>query len=775
MLGSDSQKNALGSSLDVVEEAVHSALYSGAQQPYDGVRQLVNHVTSHAVLPDIKVVDAPKEAEFGSVKWHAQQIGGALGAAVPFLAINAGMRGLGSPLLAAASESTGLRLATSVAIGGTSGALYEGLFHPVSDGGDFWSQRAKNAMVGGVTFATMSGAQEGLASLRGSALNPEYSFLSKSLSSKLIDGGASGVLGGVVNAEASSIADGKGAADWKSVAKTAYGYAFIGSTMGAYNHFTESHQQGSDYFLNKRYGGSWPQDSRLQIRSELLNHLVRSGDAAAPGKLSAYLDFLKPDSLGLKDSPYDVGVWEGKERSELLRKIRQTAESPIGTEAALTASIRTLAEATRSWNGNSLEPVQEYLTQARSKAEAAKNERLRIAQANPFLAAEDPVRLITDKALINSFPTYREALRKEFEADAEVAAAEQHLDTQLDARKEHLQSALDKITARHGLPSIEFDYLKGKNASGEYSNGHGKLAVDRDFMVGDTLKTQSLDLTLHELTHFEQDVLVIRRMADGLGIGKKANPEQLDQLAKAYDVLTGDAPSRGFLQNVLENRAGKPLSSQQIARADELLQSFQFYSREGYSKGDFKEMDQLDKLRSLLRQTTTDDGLTRLRNQLATDATLSSLLLGDQAETSTLANRSMFANFYDQNSAHSFIRSKAVELEPAARQRYTGYIGSKLETDAWSVGLLTQIKARSLGIKAFEWNDMKPDYGLLHSQTTSDVPRPAVLNNVGSIQTFEQWLNSASMDSFSRLVQNMRQKIEIRPFEKKLADLQKQQ
>lgn len=756
--------------LDAVTEAVHSAAFSGLQQPYNGLSQLVNRVSGKQLLPDVQVIDAPKFAEFGSTAWHAQQIGGAIGMTVPFLFVNKAVGGVAGRFLSAGARP-GVRLAATIGIGGTSGALYEGIFQPVAaDEPDFWKSKGKHALVGGITFATLAGVHGGVDTARASRLHPDYRFLTHKMGNRLVDGAFSGGIAGGVHAQAASLLDGKGFADLRTTTQSAYGFSFVGGALGAHKQMSEARSNRFANFLEKGYGKSWQTDPTMQVRSELLTHLVDAKPGLAPDRLPEYLDWLKPDILGMKDRAYDIGVWQGKERNALLAEVQKRAESPLGKEATLTRAIEGLADATKSWRGRDLEGVDTYLTQARTRAETSAAERVRIAEGIPELSGVEPARLLSDKSLIERHPAYKDALRREFEAESEVAQAERYLEVQFEARQEALKQAVNKIAKENDLPAVEFEVGSDGKFAGSYSNGAGKMMVHREFVKGETLKTQSLDTLLHEFTHFEQDVLVIRRLADGLEVGNVANFQQMGHLTKAYEVLTGESATVSFIERVLEHRDGRRLSKEQVRRADELMASFREYSRKGYTKGEFGEVDQIDRLRDIIDKTSTDEGLAWLKDQVTTDADLAKLLLGEPQAQPTFAStlsRSQFSHLLSREGAQSLIRDKAAKLLPAAKERYGGYIGSKLESEAWSVGLLTQVKARALGVRTFEWRDMLADFGTTGQQAAkAEALRPAALGEVGRVQTFQEWLNTASLDWIQAYRRN--QGIDVRPFDKKL-------
>ena len=85
----------------------------------------------------MQIIAAPPKAKELSPRWHAQQIGSALGAAADLVALECATRGAVPPALL--------------------GACYDGLLRPVDDSGhDQLGQRVKNAAIGALSFGTLA-------------------------------------------------------------------------------------------------------------------------------------------------------------------------------------------------------------------------------------------------------------------------------------------------------------------------------------------------------------------------------------------------------------------------------------------------------------------------------------------------------------------------------------------------------------------------------------------------------------------------------------------
>lgn len=201
-----------------VADFVRSMVHAGVESPLNGVTQLANHVAGKELVAELHLVGAPPPAELGTMRWHAQQIGGAIGMIAPFMLLDKGVGQVlrGSGLAAAKTLPMGARLAQA----GLSGALYDGMFRPVqSEEGGFWSARLRNAAVGAATFATLSFAPkltEGWTGpgLRGVTLT------------------AGSLAAGMVNAESNSLLAGKGFATSKELKESTLSFLVAGTVLG---------------------------------------------------------------------------------------------------------------------------------------------------------------------------------------------------------------------------------------------------------------------------------------------------------------------------------------------------------------------------------------------------------------------------------------------------------------------------------------------------------------------------------------------------------------
>lgn len=82
----------------------------------------------------------------------------------------------------------------------------------------------------------------------------------------------------------------------------------------------------------------------------------------------------------------------------------------------------------------------------------------------------------------------------------------------------------------------------------------------------------------HEITHIEQDGLMISRLADKLGLGEKLSADEMKKLASLVKAEAGEEPTLSQLERVMKIRGGKPLTGGAVERADGLLQSHRTFA-----------------------------------------------------------------------------------------------------------------------------------------------------------------------------------------------------
>ncbi len=190
------------SNATALEDLGRSFAYSMVQAPVDAVAQLVDRSFDTDLLNTVHKIDAPDQAEFGTMRWASQQIGSTAGSIVPFLLIHKAVKStLGSPSEITArslplSSQASLRIRDLAITGGVYGTVFTPVDSTYSP--TFWQDRFKNGAISSLTFATMAGTGVGVQQL-GQRLG------SRALSSSLAANTIAGLPAGLVHADATAL------------------------------------------------------------------------------------------------------------------------------------------------------------------------------------------------------------------------------------------------------------------------------------------------------------------------------------------------------------------------------------------------------------------------------------------------------------------------------------------------------------------------------------------------------------------------------------------
>lgn len=201
-----SDDNDVGrASLGFMEELARTAFV----EPVVGAKQLANQLTGHS-----SELAQPHAAHEDGLVGTFKQAGAIVGSTLPLI----GLSILTRRFLPTGKAATFLATAAG-------GFTYDMVTHPVYGDQDYWSAKLANAGTTSLTLGTMSTFAptlklEGTGRLAAAARGGYSGF-------------GSGLLGGVVNAEASSIFSGHGLATPENTFKSAISFGLLGGALGA--------------------------------------------------------------------------------------------------------------------------------------------------------------------------------------------------------------------------------------------------------------------------------------------------------------------------------------------------------------------------------------------------------------------------------------------------------------------------------------------------------------------------------------------------------------
>lgn len=139
-------------------------------------------------------------------------------------------------------------------------------------------------------------------------------------------------------------------------------------------------------------------------------------------------------------------------------------------------------------------------------------------------------------------------------------------------RLNDLQPVVDAVTTSLGLPHAKIRSTDVAGVSASYLVGTGTVEFSKSTLLDDKpLSEEFMSSMLHELAHMEQDVLIIKMIADLLGLQFGQHGKQLNELFQHYAEAIGYAPDSIFLLEVLRLRRDKLLSEGEKKRAERLV------------------------------------------------------------------------------------------------------------------------------------------------------------------------------------------------------------
>jgi hypothetical protein len=235
--------------IDLIGEAGYSAIYSGLQSPAISLGQIADNA-AHSRGYNTNFADkatllaAPEVEQFGSARWHAQQVGGGLGMMIPFMAAKGGLKATGLSFAAkteasalAGSKLFSLANAGLVADGATAGFAYDFLLRPVDkpdlDPSKFWRARTDHGLTGAATFATLTAGSVTLRHLsRPLAASIAEASKPVRIASDVVYGALPGAPAGIVNADVNArLTQGRWATNQERI-ESAYTMTFAGGALG---------------------------------------------------------------------------------------------------------------------------------------------------------------------------------------------------------------------------------------------------------------------------------------------------------------------------------------------------------------------------------------------------------------------------------------------------------------------------------------------------------------------------------------------------------------
>jgi hypothetical protein len=469
----------------------------------------------------------------------------------------------------------------------------------------------------------------------------------------------------------------------------------------------DAHGISIDKFVAEFEPGSQP-----AIRSAVLDWLAEAKPALRPKAFKEARASAPVDKLGLAE-PLDLGAWAPEERRALVAELKRMAGFDPAHEKHSLAAIKLLKMHTRDWAEADLRPLRAQVSRADHEAQVA---------ATKFEQAVRQVPTLKDvdfQTVSSQWPELRKhpAIKERFDLAQDTHSAYLSLCDQLAPQYERRGQALTRcfadLASARNLPSPQVIVDDLIPAGGMYYPGRARIGVTGQEAAQPGLSALLVDKLLHEFTHFERDVLSIRRLADDLDIGRKASFAQRQRLSEAYGAAFDQQLDERFLDAVLKVRRGRPLTPDELAISLKVDSSIVKYDQsqsgpklEKYTH-DYRLL--LAERNCLERPGASLDLALRL---LDADAPSHHALLSGKptlpAVKDLLAdarkireNPALVVAWKDEQAKQALseqLNMAAILRWRESRPPFNTYISSDFEQDAWANGLLAHILARASGV-----------------------------------------------------------------------------
>jgi hypothetical protein len=155
--------------------------------------------------------------------------------------------------------------------------------------------------------------------------------------------------------------------------------------------------------------------------------------------------------------------------------------------------------------------------------------------------------------------------------ERQVQDLERELKKTTERRINRLQPLVDSLCAALRLPNPKLQASDDDGSEASYCVGMGIIKIARHNLLTDQpLSERLMSAMLHEICHMQQDVLIIRMIADDLNMKFGQHGKLLIPLWDKYSDGVGYAPDNVFLLAVLRLRGDQRLTEAERLRAVKL-------------------------------------------------------------------------------------------------------------------------------------------------------------------------------------------------------------
>jgi len=333
-----------------------------------------------------------------------------------------------------------------------------------------------------------------------------------------------------------------------------------------------------------------------------------------------------------------------------------------------------------------------------------------------YLAERSREHLAGRPDLLKAYDQYTAARRERAEANWQLGKA-------LEKRAADLERAANDFMDSRNLPRVKlllYDDLGAAGAS--YKAGHGQIKLRKvDLMhAGDTANL--VEKLTHELTHCEQDALMVRSAIDhvekagNISITGKPDPAVAREIGQFYELKAEKNLDDQFLSEVISKRNGQRLTESQAARADKMFEAFRINQPllpSYVESGNHFRMTrrELIELLSPGDPNTAYKLIDRLRPGHPGAAALSQHLFGSVERPKSVKALIKVLDRFEADTTGEVVwpsklarlelvevlESRLKEINRERKRAHDAYMAGAHEKEAWAVGQVAFHRAKQLG------------------------------------------------------------------------------
>lgn len=675
------------------ENILHHMTFAAFQKPISSAAQLVDSVVGTDLTDRIQLVEQPEGANFGSGRWHAQQIAAGIGAAVPFAVAMAISRPISraiveKPLLQGCARAGAAYSRYGLVESATAGFVQGSIFEPTTtDGSNLLLARLRQGAVAATALASMhklSTVSAGLTSNSGPRV------LERAIGAALSGAGA-----GMVSSVTDCILNNR-TIDGKELISSSYSMAFTGGalTIGAGSFMrlgrTKSTLPTIEEFVWRKYDGS----------SHVNNYQAWLSGKSITGRFHA--------KTLVDMTPI--------ERMDYLGQLQQhSKDSRLVTESALMSLIKHVESGTQSWNGDGISDLHAQYKAAQSKL--LKRSESHSAVTERFKFNRKAVETWDEQkgfhTVWQEHPTVVKSGRKLAVAIAERNKASDKLLSARENRAKDLEIALNAFLSEQRLPEVSVRVADAP--SGQHGFYHqGRITLSAKEVYTPKLSSEQIGILAHELAHHNQDNLRLRMIADNLKIGKTASTQQIETLrdvAAAFDQfpeLKAEAnhlrlPAE-LVENMIKVRNGERLNARDLRLAREIdaenRKPQQHFPATNDTYNAARQLENvLAQIGELRKERPTADVYDLVKMAREQPATFKDVFGFEGIPRALESKRSTSTTVKDLADLFE-AQKRNLERKNSKYQgmAYDWYLKSPLEQQAHPIGLLAYLYARSIGV-----------------------------------------------------------------------------